>query len=152
MANATQVILQQKVEHLGECGDLVKVRAGYARNFLIPRQLALPATRGNLARVDSLRKAATAQAAKELTDARVQAKKLEGISVKLARSVGEENRMYGSVTSKDIAEAYAEAGSPFDRKKLELPEPIKRLGLTEVLVRLHPEVSATLRVEVIKKS
>ena len=147
---AIRVVLQENVEHLGTSGDVVRVRPGYARNFLIPRGLAVPATEANLARVDDLKRIAEVRAERELSDAKEQAGKLEAVSVKLERKVGEENKMYGSVTAKDIAEAYAAEGIEIDRRKLELSDPIKSLGLHEVPVRLHADVTAVLRVEVVK--
>lgn len=152
MAAAIHVVLQTSVENLGTGGDVVKVRAGYARNYLLPRGLAAPATAGNLARVEELKRLAAESVEKELTSARDLAKKLEGTSVKLERAVGEENRMYGSVTAKDIAEAYAERGFELDRRKIQLSEPIRQLGLTEVPVKLHASVVVSLRVEVVKKT
>jgi large subunit ribosomal protein L9 len=150
MATQIHVVLQQDVQNLGKSGDLVRVRPGYARNFLIPRGLAAPATAGNLARIEELRQKARARAAKELTHAQETAKKLESVSVKIARAVGEENKMYGSVTSKDIEEAFAAIGVELDRKKITLDEPIKTLGLSEVPIKLHHDVIAKLRVEVVK--
>lgn len=150
MATQIHVVLQQDVQNLGKSGDLVRVRPGYARNFLIPRGLAAPATAGNLARIEDLRQKARARAAKELGQAQETAKKLESVSVKIARAVGEENKMYGSVTSKDIEEAFAAIGVELDRKKITLDEPIKTLGLSEVPIKLHHDVVAKLRVEVVK--
>jgi large subunit ribosomal protein L9 len=150
MATQIHVVLQQDVQDLGKSGDLVRVRPGYARNFLIPRGLAAPATAGNLARIEELRQKARARTAKDLTQAQETAKKLESVSVKIARTVGEENKMYGSVTSKDIEEAFAAIGVELDRKKITLDEPIKTLGLSEVHIKLHHDVIAKLRVEVVK--
>ena len=150
MATQIHVVLQQDVQNLGKSGDLVRVRPGYARNFLIPRGLAAPATAGNLARIEDLRQKARARAAKELATAQETAKKLESVSVKIARAVGEENKMYGSVTSKDIEEAFAAIGVELDRKKIVLGDPIKTLGLSEVPIKLHHDVTAKLRVEVVK--
>src|SRR5215471_910402 len=152
MATQIHVVLQQDVQNLGKSGDLVRVRPGYARNFLIPRGLAMPATAGNMARIEDLRQKARARAAKELTQAQETAKKLESLSVKIARAVGEENKMYGSVTSKDVEEAFAALGVEIDRKKISLAEPIKTLGLSEVPIKLHHDVTAKLRVEVVKGS
>ncbi len=149
MANV-HVVLQEDVHNLGRSGDLVRVRPGYARNFLLPRGLAVPATAGNVARTEELRKMALARAAKDLAHAQETAKRLETLSVKIARSVGEENKMYGSVTSRDIEEAFRVAGVEIDRKKIQLAEPIKQLGLAEVPLKLHHDVTATLRVEVVK--
>jgi len=150
MATQIHVVLQQDVQNLGKSGDLVRVRPGYARNFLIPRGLAAPATAGNLARIEELRQKARARAARELVQAQETAKKLESVSVKIARAVGEENKMYGSVTSKDIEEAFAAIGVELDRKKITLSDPIKTLGLSEVPIKLHHDVIAKLRVEVVK--
>jgi len=150
MATQIHVVLQQDVQNLGKSGDLVRVRPGYARNFLIPRGLAAPATAGNLARIEELRQKARARAAKELVQAQETARKLESVSVKIARAVGEENKMYGSVTSKDIEEAFAAIGVELDRKKITLSDPIKTLGLSEVPIKLHHDVIAKLRVEVVK--
>jgi large subunit ribosomal protein L9 len=152
MATQIHVVLQQDVQNLGKSGDLVRVRPGYARNFLIPRGLAMPATAGNVARIEDLRSRARARAAKDLIAAQETAKKLESVSVKIARAVGEENKMYGSVTSKDVEEAFAAIGIELDRKKIALPEPIKTLGLSEVHIKLHHDVTAKLRVEIVKGS
>ncbi len=151
MATPIKVVLQDDVPSLGTSGDVVRVRPGYARNFLIPRGLAAPATQVNLARVEDLRRQAAERAAQRMTDAQAARVKLEATSVKLERAVGEENKMYGSVTAKDIEEAFAAVGIELDRRKLVLEEPIKTLGLHEVPLKLHAEVSASLRVEVVKK-
>lgn len=150
MATQIHVVLQQDVQSLGKSGDLVRVRPGYARNFLIPRGLALPATAGNVARVEQLKQQALSRVAKELAAAEALAKKLEGIAVKIPRPVGEENKMYGSVTSRDIEDAFKAMGVEIDRKKIHLEEPIKHLGLAEVPVKLYRDVVAKLRVEVVK--
>jgi large subunit ribosomal protein L9 len=153
MANPIQVVLQDDVEHLGASGDIVRVRPGYARNFLIPRRLAAPATAGNLARVEELKQKARDRAAAARTEAEKLKKQLESVSIKVARQVGAENKMYGSVTSKDIEETYAHVHNiQFDRRKLKLGEAIRTLGLTEVPLQLHPEVTAMLRVEVVIQS
>jgi large subunit ribosomal protein L9 len=152
MATPIQVVLQREVHNLGESGDVVRVRPGYARNFLYPRSLALPATSGNLARVEEFKRLATARTEAARKQARTTADQLGAVSVKITRAVGEENKMYGSVTAKDIEAAYAEKGIVIDRKNMDLKEPIRTLGLTEVSIRLHADVSAVLRVEVVKQS
>ena len=152
MAVAIQVVLQREVHNLGESGDVVRVRPGYARNFLYPRSLALPATTGNLARVDEFKRLAAARTEAARKQARATADQLSSVSVKISRAVGEENKMYGSVTAKDIEAAYADRGITLDRKLMDLKEPIRTLGLTEVPIRLHADVSAVLRVEVVKQS
>jgi large subunit ribosomal protein L9 len=150
MATQIHVVLQQDVQNLGKSGDLVRVRPGYARNLLIPRGLAMPATAGNVARIEDLRQRARSRAAKELVAAQETAKKLESLSVKITRAVGEENKMFGSVTAKDVEDAFHAIGVEIDRKKVILDEPIKVLGLSEVLIKLHHDVTAKLRVEVVK--
>ncbi len=152
MATQIHVVLQEDVENLGTGGSVVRVRPGFARNYLIPRGLALPATKGNLARVEELRRISARKADAELAAAAELKGKLEAFSVKIERAVGDDGRMYGSVTAKDIEEAYAAQKLAFDRKKLQLAEPIKALGLSDVTVKLHANVTATLRVEVIKAS
>jgi large subunit ribosomal protein L9 len=150
MATPIQVVLQDDVDNLGKSGSVVKVRPGFARNFLYPRGQALPATAANLSKVDELKKAAAIKAEATKVEAKKVADQLSALSVKIVRAVGAENKMYGSVTSKDIEDAYAEKGVKLDRRNIELKDPIRTLGLTEVPIRLHPEVSAVLRVEVIK--
>jgi large subunit ribosomal protein L9 len=150
MANQVRVVLQQDVDNLGAGGDVVAVKPGYARNYLIPRGMAMPATAGNLARVEELKRQAASRAAQDLEEAKQLKAKLEGTSVKLERSVGDEAKMYGSVTAKDIEEAYKELGLKIERRKIALSEPIKELGLSDVKVKLHAQVEANLRVEVVK--
>ncbi len=151
MATATKVLLQTDVENLGSGGEIVKVRPGFARNFLLPRGLAVPASAGNLARVEELKKAAASRKAQDVAAAQELAKKLEGASVKIARSAGDEGKMFGSVTTKDIAEAFEKTGITIDRKSLQLADPIKALGTFDVPLKLHGAVSVTLKVEVVKK-
>jgi large subunit ribosomal protein L9 len=152
MAVPIQVVLQREVHNLGESGEVVRVRPGYARNFLYPRSLALPATPGNLARVEEFKRLATERSETARAAARKTADQLANVSVKITRAVGEENKMYGSVTAKDIEAAYAEKGITIDRKMMDLKEPIRTLGLTEVTIRLYADVSASLRVEVVKQT
>lgn len=150
MATNVKVLLKSEVENLGSGGEVVKVRAGYARNFLLPRGLALPATQGNLSKVEELKKAAAERAKAERSQAEELAKKLSALSLKISRAVGEEGKMYGSVTSKDVADAVAQAGITLDRKRIALAEPIKQLGSFDVPVKLHHDVDATIKVEVAK--
>jgi large subunit ribosomal protein L9 len=152
MATPIKVVLQQDVDNLGHGGDVVRVRPGFARNFLIPRGFAVVASTANVVRLEALKKAALAAAARLLEEAKQSAKAIEAVSVKIERSVGEEGRMYGSVTARDIEEAFAAAGQPIDRKKIVLPEPIKQLGPATVALKLHSQVSANLQVEVVKKA
>jgi large subunit ribosomal protein L9 len=152
VATPIKVVLQEDVDNLGASGDVVRVRPGYARNYLIPRGLAVPANSSNLARVEELKRKAAARSAQELAVASDLGKKLGGLSVRIERAVGEENKMYGSVTGRDIEEAFAALGVEIDRKKLDLPEPIRKLGLSEIPIRLGRGVTGTLRVEVVKKT
>lgn len=151
MAAPIKVVLQEDVQHLGASGDVVRVRPGYARNFLIPRGMAVIATKANVARIEEVKRLAAIRAEKALEAAKVLATKLEATAVKLQRAVGAENKMYGSVTSKDIEEAFAGIGFELDRKNIELADPIKTLGLHDVPVKLHTTVKATLKVEVTKQ-
>jgi len=150
MANQIRVVLQEDVVNLGAGGEVVQVKPGFARNYLIPRGLAMPATKGNLARVDDLKRQAATRAAEAIEAAKQLKAKLEATSIKLERSVGEEAKMYGSVTAKDIEAAYKEQGLEIDRKKISLAEPIKALGLSDVKVKLLGDIEANLRVEVVK--
>jgi len=151
MAQPIHVILKEPVKNLGSSGDVVRVRPGYARNYLMPRGLALPATEQNLARVDELKRAATAAASKARAEADELARKLEAVTITLARAVGGDDRMYGSVTSKDVEEAFAREGVAVDRRKITLAAPIRSLGEFQLPIRIHPEVTAQLKVVVIKK-
>lgn len=147
-----KVILTKDVTALGNLGAVVDVAKGYARNYLIPQGLAMEATKGALAQVE-LMKAKYAQVrAQEQEAAQVWAAQLAGVSVTIAQRVGEEERLYGSVTRAMIAEALAAKGFEIDRKQLELAEPIKKLGTYEVAVRLAPEVKAAITVEVVAEA
>lgn len=145
-----QVILKQDVQHLGEAGDIVKVAAGYGRNFLIPNGLAVPATTGSVAQVQHQKKVADAIRRKTLAAAREVAEKLEGTAVSIRREAGEDDKLFGSVTNRDIAEALAAEGVEIDRRLIQLPEPIKGIGLFTVPVKLHRSVTANVRVYVIR--
>ena len=152
MANNVKVLLKTNVESLGGGGEVVKVRAGFARNYLLPRGIAVPATAGNLADVERLKKLAATEAADQLAKAKEIEAKIGAVTVQIERSGGDDDRMWGSVTSKDIEEAFAKAGVTIDRKRLQLPEPIKTFGAHEVSIRLHSAVTASLKVEVTKKA
>jgi large subunit ribosomal protein L9 len=152
MSSPIKVLLQDNVENLGSSGDVVRVRPGYARNFLIPRGLAAPATKGNLARVDELKKLAGVKAQQSLDAARQLADKIGTLTVKFERAVGDEGKMYGSVTTRDIADAYADQGIELDKRKVELADPIRQLGTVEVPYKVHTSITVNLRVEVTKKS
>lgn len=151
MANNVQVLLQTNVESLGKGGEVVKVRAGFARNFLLPRGLAVPATASNLRRVEEFKRLSTQKAQQELEAAKEIGQKITATKVKILRAGGEEGKMYGSVTAKDIEEAFAIQGVTIDRKRLQLSEPIKTFGSVQVPLRLHADLSVNLDVEVAKR-
>ena len=151
MASNIQVVLKDDVENLGKSGDLVKVKPGYARNFLMPRGLAALATRANIAEVEHHKRAAIARAAKLKGDASALAKVLEGLTLELTVQVGEGDKMFGSIGAKDVAEALEAKGHKIDRKKIALAEPIKTLGEHAVPVKLGYEVTGSVKV-VVKKA
>lgn len=151
MPATIQVILQHDVDNVGKSGELVKVRPGFARNFLIPRSLAVPATTSALNRITHERAVAVARAEKVKKEARDVAAKLDGLVVTIARAVGEDDRLFGAVTLKDIHAAVAAKGFEVDRKKMHLADPIKALGSYEVPVKFLADVTATIKVEVTKK-
>ncbi|HVR61201.1 MAG TPA: 50S ribosomal protein L9 [Polyangia bacterium] len=146
-----QVILKEDLENLGKSGEVVNVRTGYGRNYLLPRGLAVLATAGDIARVDHEKKVIAARTAKLAKEAQAEADRLSQVSVSIARAVGEGDKLFGSVTSRDIAEALHEKGVTVDTKKIELEEPLKALGMTEVAVKLSRGVSAKIKVWVVKK-
>jgi large subunit ribosomal protein L9 len=151
MATNVKVLLKSNVENLGNGGDVVKVRPGFARNFLLPRGFAVPATAGNLQRVEELRRAAAQAAQEELGRAKELEVRLGAVSVQIERAAGDEDRMWGSVTSRDVAEAFARVGVELDRRKIHLKDPIKTFGPAEIPIRLHPDVNAALKIDVVKK-
>lgn len=146
-----EIILRDHVDHLGRRGEIVKVADGYARNYLLPRKLALPATDGNRKRVERERKIAEAQEAEERGAAEAIAARLTALDLSIARKVGENDHLYGSVTNADIGDLLKEKGFEIDRRKILLPDPIKTLGETTVPVKLHRDVTAELRVAVVKE-
>lgn len=146
-----KVILNKDVENLGHKDEVVNVADGYARNFLIPRGFALEATAATLKVLKERTGRASRQLERELNSARRLAQKLEGISLTVSKASGEDERLFGSVTKEDIVDGLREKGIDLDRRLLDLEEPIKKLGIYVVKIRLHPEVEARLRVWVIKK-
>jgi large subunit ribosomal protein L9 len=144
-----EVILREHVDKLGSRGEIVKVADGYARNYLLPRKLALLATAGNKKQVERERAKFDAKEADEKKVADAMAARLSGIEVVITRKVGETDALYGSVTSSDIAEALAAKGFDLDRRKLQLGEPIKKIGEVSVPVKLSRDVTATLKVRVV---
>jgi large subunit ribosomal protein L9 len=146
-----EVILRQYVEHLGRRGEIVKVADGYARNYLLPRRLALPATEGNRKHVERERRIVEAREAEERGQAEALAARLSAVDITLSRRVGDTEQLYGSVTAADVAEHLGGQGFEIDRRKLILPEPIKTLGRHEVPLKLHREVTAVLTVKVVRE-
>ena len=144
-----EVILRDHVEHLGRRGEIVKVADGYARNYLLPRKLALPATPGNLKIVERQRKIADAAEAAEKAGAEALAVRLTQAACVMARRVGEQETLYGSVTAADIAEELAAKGFEIDKRKIQLAEPIKQLGEFTVPLKLPRDVVAQLHVTVV---
>jgi large subunit ribosomal protein L9 len=145
------VILRQDVEKLGNAGDLVSVKDGYARNFLLPRGFAYAATEGNRKRLEEEAKLALKRAGAQLGVARELATKLEAVSLTFTMKAGEGDKLFGSVTAADVAERLHAEGFGVDKKTIELPEPIKALGVYKVPVRLHHEVKPEVRVWVVKE-
>lgn len=144
-----QIILREDVPHLGKSGELVSVKDGYGRNFLLPRKLAVLASEQNKRQLEHERAVIVARQAKLRAGAEASAKSLSGVAVKIARKVGEQDKLFGSVTVLDIAEALAAAKQNVDRRSIHLPEPIKALGSYEVEVRLHRDVIAKVKVNVV---
>lgn len=143
-----ELILLERVEKLGQMGQRVKVRPGYARNYLLPQKKALRATEANLAYFETQRAQLEANNLSRKTDAQAVAEKLEGLHVVLIRQAGESGQLYGSVSSRDIADAVTEAGFTVGRQQITLDRPIKTLGLHPVRLALHPEVAVTVTANV----
>lgn len=145
-----KIILTHEVSGLGAAGDVVEVKPGYARNFLFPRGLATAWTKGGQKQVDAIAKGRAARAVKSLEEARSYKGTLEAGTVQVRARAGKEGRLFGAISTADIVAAVAQAGGPsLDRRKIELPKPIKSLGTHEALVRLHPEVQAKVALNVV---
>jgi len=144
-----EIILKEHVEHLGRRGEVVKVASGYARNYLFPRKLALAVTDENKRQIERERAKAEAHEAEEIEAARSLAAALEGLELSIGRRVGEQNALYGSVTTADIAEALAARNIDVDRRKIQLVDPLKTLGEHTVPVKVHREVTAQLKVVIV---
>jgi large subunit ribosomal protein L9 len=144
-----EVILREHVDNLGRRGEIVKVAAGYARNYLLPRKLALLATEGNKNQVERERARFEAKESDERKGAEAIAGRLTSVEVVITRKVGETQALYGSVTTADIAEALAAKGFDVDRRKLQLAEPIKKIGDVQIPVKLHRDVTANVTVRVV---
>jgi large subunit ribosomal protein L9 len=146
-----EVILERDVENLGRRGQIIAVADGYARNYLFPRKLAVPATSANRRRLEQLRATMVRQETRETSDAELLAKQLTGLTLTLARKAGETDQLFGSVTAIDVAEALAAKGFQVDKRKIALDEPIKVLGEFDIPLRLHREVSVTVRVQITRE-
>ena len=151
MANH-EILLLKPVDGLGAEGDQVKVRAGYARNFLLPQGMAVPLTGANRKRVEALKKARGLRDAKELTGAQALAKQIEKAGIAIAVKTGEGGKLFGAVTTQDIHDKLTAAGVTVEKRRIHLGQPIKTLGKHEVKIRLHPEVSVELSFDVVSEN
>ena len=147
-----EIILREDVEKLGARGQLLKVANGYARNYLLPKRLAVPATEANKKIVEQERQAHVRREAKAQGEAEDLAKLMSGVTVTIAQKAGESDQLFGSVTSKDIAEGLEKQNFSVDRRKIQLDEPIKQLGEHKVTVRLHREVPVEITVQVVREA
>ena len=146
-----EVILREDIDKLGARGQVIKVASGYARNYLLPQRLAVPATEANKKIVEQERQSHLRKEAKLKTESEDLAKLLNGTTVTIAQKAGENDQLFGSVTSKDVAEALEKKGFSIDRRKIQLEEPIKQLGEHKVAVRLHRDVSTEITVQVARE-
>ncbi|HEV2150662.1 MAG TPA: 50S ribosomal protein L9 [Longimicrobiaceae bacterium] len=146
-----QVILRERLENLGNAGEVVEVKPGYARNYLIPQGLAYEANASNVRQIEREKAQRDAQEAETLSGARAFAAKLEGVSLTFNARAGQEGKLFGSITSGDIVEKLAEMGLEVDRRQIELEEPIKALGVFTVPIRLHSQVHPEIKVWVIQE-
>jgi large subunit ribosomal protein L9 len=144
-----EVILREDIKTLGRAGEMVRVKPGYARNYLLPQGLAYEATEGNRKRIAAETRVRSARSQAERTEAERFAATLSEVTLTLSGKAGEEGKLFGSITSQDIADALARQGYTVDRRRIELEHPIKSTGTHTVAVRLHPEVNAELRVSVV---
>jgi large subunit ribosomal protein L9 len=147
-----EIILREHVDNLGRRGDVVKVAAGYARNYLLPRKLALAVTDNNKRQIEREKKIADTREAEDRSHAEAIAQRLSQIEIEVARRVGEHDTLYGSVTSADIALALQGKGFDVDKRKIQLPEPLKTLGESAVPIKLHRDVTAHVRVKVVPEN
>jgi large subunit ribosomal protein L9 len=147
-----EVILREHVDNLGRRGDIVKVAEGYARNYLLPRKLALAVTEGNKKQIDREKKVAEVRDAEERSQAEALAQRIAEGAIEIARRVGEQDTLYGSVTSADVAHALQAKGFDIDKRKVHLPEPLKSLGEFTVPVKIHRDVTAQVLVRIVPQS
>lgn len=146
-----EVILKEDVEKLGHRGDVVKVADGYGRNYLLPRKLAIEATLGNKKVIDQMKASAVRRSAKEKSESEALLAQLEGVNLDFTRKVGQEDHLFGSVTSADIAQALEHKGFTIERRKIHLDDPLKTLGEFHVPIKLHREVTAHVKVTIAKE-
>jgi large subunit ribosomal protein L9 len=147
-----KVILQREVDKLGVPGDVVIVADGFARNYLIPRGLAAPAAKGAVRHADRLKRTHEERVRRDVEEARAIAERLSKSPLRMPARAGEEGRLFGSITVSDVADAVEEVlGAPIDRKRLQLAEPIRSVGTHEAVLHLHPEVTATVTIEVVSR-
>ena len=147
-----EIILQEDIDKLGHRGDIVTVKPGYARNFLLPRKLAIEATSGNMKALERIRNSLAKKTATELDAAQKQAALINGVSVHFTRKTGENDQLFGSVTSADIAEALAAQGFKIDKRQIQLKESIKAIGEYPVTVKIFRDVTAEVKAHVDKES
>ncbi len=147
-----EVILREHVDNLGQRGDVVKVAEGYARNYLLPRKLALLVNENNKRQIDRERKLAEARDTEEKSAAEAIAARLTQLEIEIPRRVGENDTLYGSVTTQDIAQAMKDKGFEIDKRKIVLPEPLKALGESTVAVKIHRDVTAQVKVKVVPQT
>ena len=146
-----QIILQEDVEKLGNRGDVVTVKPGYARNFLLPNRLAVEATPGNMKALERIRAALAKKTATELDAAKKQSELLALVSLKFTRKTGENDQMFGSVTSGDIADGLKKEGFEIDKRQVQIPEPLKTLGEFPVTIKVFRDVTAEIKVHIAKE-
>lgn len=146
-----EVILKKDIEKLGKTGEVISVNRGFARNFLLPKGFALPATAVNLKIIEQERKKVVLRQEKEKKEAQDLAQRISSSSCTITVRAGQDGKLYGSVTNQDIAQAYKLEGIDIDKRKIELPQPIKEVGVFKIDVRLHPEITAQAKVWVVKE-
>ncbi len=146
-----KVILRKNYDQLGKIGDLVEVKDGYARNFLFPRQIAYVATKGNIRALEEEKKQVAKKEIKDLEAAKLLAAELENVSITIPVKVGEEDKIFGSVTSQMISDALKEKNYEIEKRKIDLEEPIKALGIYDITVKLHSDVSAVVKTWVVRE-
>ncbi|MDR2737650.1 MAG: 50S ribosomal protein L9 [Puniceicoccales bacterium] len=148
----TEILLLKQVKSLGSEGEHVRVKAGYARNFLFPNELAVPMTRANKKQIEALQKAKAVRERRDLEQAELLARQLSGVSLAIVVKTGENGRMFGAVTVKEISEHLAQNGIAIDRKKIHLQAPIKEVGRHRISILLHPTISLDLHLDVVSEN